>query len=187
MKQMSLIVSGFGGQGSLFAGILLCHSAVYEGKHTTWIPSYGAEMRGGAVNCSVNISNEEIPSPIIDEADVVIALNDESQTKFENKVKKGGLMIINSSLSQNSTTRTDIEYLKIPFNELSKNIIQPAFINVMALGVLIEKTGILKKESIIGAMKEMAKTISAKKAALLPNNIESLEYGTKIVTEMMVK
>ena len=59
MKQMSLIVSGFGGQGSLFAGILLCHSAVYEGKHTTWIPSYGAEMRGGAVNCSVNISNEE--------------------------------------------------------------------------------------------------------------------------------
>ena len=96
-------------------------------------------------------------------------------------------MIINSSLSQNPTTRTDIEYLKIPFNELSKNIVQPPFINVMALGVLTEKTGILKKESIIGAMQEMSKTTSAKKAALLPNNIESLEYGTKIVKEMMVK
>lgn len=187
MTQMSLIISGFGGQGSLFAGILLCHSAVFEGKCTTWIPSYGAEIRGGAVNCSVNVADEEIPSPIIDEADVVIALNDESQTKFENRVKKGGIMIINSSLSQNSTTRDDIEYIKIPFNELAQDITKPAFINVMALGVLVERTGVLKKESIIGAMQEMAKTTSAKKAALLPNNIESLEYGIKILKEMMVK
>lgn len=187
MPQMSLIISGFGGQGSLFAGILLCHSAVFEGKHTTWLPSYGAEMRGGAVNCSVNISDEEIPSPIIDEADVVIALNDESQTKFENKVRKGGLMIINSSLSQNPTTRTDIEYLKVPFNDVAQTISQPAFINVMVLGVLVEKTGVLKKESMIGAMKEMSKNVSAKKVALLPNNIESLELGTKIIKEMLVK
>lgn len=187
MTQMSLIISGFGGQGSLFSGILLCHSAVFEGKHTTWIPSYGAEMRGGAVNCSVNISDEEIPSPIIDKADVVIALNDESQTKFENKVKKGGLMIINASLSQTPTTRTDIEYIKLPLNDLAQNISQPAFINVIALGILIEKTGILKKESVIGAMEKITKGTSAKKIALLPNNIESLEYGTQIAKEMMVK
>ena len=96
---MSVIISGFGGQGALFAGILLCHTAVLEGKYTTWFPSYGAEMRGGAVNCSVNISDKEVPSPIIDKADAVIALNDASQIKFENRVKPGGFMIVNSSLS----------------------------------------------------------------------------------------
>lgn len=81
MQDMSVIISGFGGQGALFAGILLCHSAVFEGKHTTWFPAYGAEMRGGAVNCAVNISDKEVPSPIIDKADAVIALNDASPGK----------------------------------------------------------------------------------------------------------
>ena len=96
---MSVIVAGFGGQGALLAGIILCHAAVIEGKKTTWIPSYGAEMRGGAVNCAVNISDDEIGSPVIDKADFVIAMNDVSQIKFEDKVKNGGCMIINSSLS----------------------------------------------------------------------------------------
>lgn len=187
MADMSVIISGFGGQGALFAGILLCHAAVEEGKHTTWFPAYGAEMRGGAVNCSVNISDNEVPSPIIDEADVIIALNDESQIKFENKVKKGGIMIINSSLSHISTTRDDINYLKIPFNDMAQKLTQPAFVNVMAIGAFIEKTGILKIDSIKKTMLEMSKNVSAKKAALLPNNIESLEYGANIIRQQLVK
>lgn len=181
IKDMSIIISGFGGQGALFAGILLCHAAVVEGKHTTWFPAYGAEMRGGAVNCAVNISDDEIPSPVIDEADAVIALNDASQTKFEHKVKKGGFMIINSSLSHIPTTRKDINYIRIPFNDLAQKLTQPAFVNVMALGALIEKTGILKIESIIEVMKDMSKKVSAKKAALLPNNIESLHFGVSVM------
>ena len=180
-ENMSVIISGFGGQGALLAGVILCHAAVLEGKHTTWFPSYGAEMRGGAVNCSVNISSDDVPSPIIDKADVVIALNDASQIKFEKRVKKGGFMIINSSLSHVNTIRDDIEYLKIPFNDFAQKLTQPSFINVMALGAFIEKTGILKIDSLIEVMKEMAKTVSAKKAALLPNNIESLQYGAEII------
>lgn len=186
MADMSVIISGFGGQGALFAGILLCHAAVAEGKHTTWFPAYGAEMRGGAVNCSVNISDNEVPSPIIDSADVVIALNDESQIKFEKKVKKGGIMFINSSLSYVPATRDDINYFKIPFNELAQKLTRPAFVNVMAVGAFVEKTGILKIDSIIKAMQEMSKTVSAKKAALLPNNIESLEFGASIIKEQLV-
>ena len=137
-ENMSVIISGFGGQGALLAGVILCHAAVLEGKHTTWFPSYGAEMRGGAVNCSVNISSDDVPSPIIDKADVVIALNDASQIKFEKRVKKGGFMIINSSLSHVNTTRDDIEYLKIPVNDFAQKLTQPSFINVMALGAFIE-------------------------------------------------
>ena len=186
IKDISVIISGFGGQGTLFAGILLCHAAVLEGKHTTWFPSYGAEMRGGAVNCCVNISESEIPSPIVDKADVVIALNDASQIKFEKKVKKGGFMIINSSLAHIPTTRTDINYIKIPFNDLAQKLTQPAFVNVMALGAFIEKTGILKLNSIIEVMKEMSKTVSAKKAALLPNNIECVKFGAEIIKNQLV-
>ena len=183
---MSVIISGFGGQGALFAGILLCHAAVVEGKHTTWFPAYGAEMRGGAVNCSVNISDSDVPSPIIDEADVVIALNDASQEKFEHKVKSGGFMIINSSLSHLKTKRTDINYIKIPLNELAQKLTQPAFVNVIALGAFLEKTKILKIESVKEVMKEMAKTVSAKKAALLPNNLESIDFGANLIRQQMV-
>ena len=186
MADMSVIISGFGGQGALFAGILLCHTAVFEGKYTTWFPAYGAEMRGGAVNCAVNISDDEVPSPIIDEADAVIALNEASQAKFENRVKSGGFMIVNSSLSRLKPKRTDIKYINIPLNELAHKLTQPAFVNVVALGAFIEKTGILKLESIKEVMTEMAKTVSAKKAALLPNNIECVEFGANIIKNQLV-
>ena len=131
-------------------------------------------------------TESEIPSPIVDKADVVIALNDASQIKFEKKVKKGGFMIINSSLAHIPTTRTDINYIKIPFNDLAQKLTQPAFVNVMALGAFIEKTGILKLDSIIEVMKEMSKTVSAKKAALLPNNIECVKFGAEIIKNQLV-
>lgn len=185
MSDMSVIISGFGGQGALFAGILLCHTAVFEGKHTTWFPAYGAEMRGGSVNCAVNISDEEVPSPIIDKADAVIALNEASQTRFENRVKPGGFMIVNSSLAHAEQKRKDIKYINIPLNELAQKLTQPAFVNVMALGAFIEKTKILKLESIKEVMAEMAKTVSAKKAALLPNNLESVDYGAEIIKNQL--
>lgn len=182
---MSIIIAGFGGQGALFAGILLCHAAVIEGKKTTWIPSYGAEMRGGTANCSVNISNDEIGSPVIDKADVVIALNDISQIRFEEKVKEGGLMIVNSSLSKIKPTRSDIKYIPIPLNELAQKITQPAFVNVMALGAFLEKTKVLSLDSVKQAMIEMSKTVSEKKRKFLPNNIESLDLGAGFINSPM--
>ena len=165
----------------MLAGIILCHAAVIEGKKTTWIPSYGAEMRGGAVNCAVNISDDEIGSPVIDKADFVIAMNDISQIKFESKVREGGCMIINSSLSNIAPKRKDISYIPIPLNELAQKLTQPAFVNVMALGAFIEKTKVLKLESVISAMTEMSKTLSEKKRRLLPNNIESLKFGVNLI------
>ena len=113
-------------------------------------------------------------------------MNEEAKVKVEKKVKKGGIMIVNTSLSHVPFTRDDINYLKIPFNELAQQLSQPAFINVMAIGVLLETTGILKSDSVIKAMREMSKNVSAKKAALLPNNIESFEFGTRIIKKQLV-
>ena len=106
--------------------------------------------------------------------------------KRRKRVQKGGILIVNTSLSHVPFTRDDINYLKIPFNDLAQQLSQPAFVNVMALGALVEKTGILKSDSVIKAMREMSKNVSAKKAALLPNNIESFEFGASIIKKQLV-
>lgn len=174
----SIIISGFGGQGVLFAGSLLCHAAVIEGLHTTWIPAYGAEMRGGAANCSVHISDDEVSSPIVNMSDVVFALNLLSEQKFEKRVKPGGLLLINTSLVKIEPQRTDIEYLNIPLNKIATEQGHPALINVVAIGAYVQKTGILKLESLKQALEELT---SEKRKHLLPYNIAMLECGAEFV------
>ncbi len=183
MTDTSIIISGYGGQGILFAGSLLCNAAVIEGKHTTWIPSYGAEMRGGAANCSVHISDDEVSSPIVNMSDVVFALNLPSEEKFENRVKSGGLFIINSSLVKIKPKRTDIECLYIPLNDIAAEKDHRVLINVMAVGAYIEKTKILKPESIEQAIREMT---ADKRPELIDCNIASLKYGIDFVKNMAV-
>ncbi len=176
----SIIISGYGGQGLLFAGSLLCHAAMIEGKQTTWIPSYGAEMRGGAANCSVHISDDEVSSPIVNMSDVVFALNQPSEDKFEKRVKPGGLFIVNSSMAKIERKRADIEYIFIPMNEIAAQKPEPVFINVMAVGAFIEKTGILKESSVKEALKSM---MSGKKAHLLDANLASFDYGAEFIKD----
>lgn len=176
--ETSIIISGYGGQGVLFAGSLLCHASVIEGKNTTWIPSYGAEMRGGAANCSVNISDEEISSPVIDKTDVLFALNLPSVQKFEDRVKSGGLILLNTSLVPNHVERRDVEYLNMELNEMAEELDGPAFANVIAVGAFVAQTKILSLESLEQALKE---TIPEKRRHLLPHNIASLERGYNYV------
>lgn len=186
MADTGIIISGYGGQGILFAGSLLCHAAVIESKETTWIPSYGAEMRGGSANCTVHISDDEVSSPIVDMSDVVFALNLPSVERFENKVKPGGLFIINSSLAKIKPKRTDIEYLNIPLNDIaadkSNNVSHKVFINVMAVGAYIKKSRILKTESVEQALKKMT---AEKTPELLEANLASLQYGADYVRELV--
>lgn len=177
----SIIISGFGGQGVLFAGSLLCHAAVIEGKETTWIPSYGAEMRGGAANCSVHISDDEVSSPIVNMSDVVFALNLPAEQKFEHRVKPGGLFLINTSLIKIKPQRTDIAYLNIPLNDIAAEHPQPVLINVMAVGAFVERTKILKIESVQQAIEEIT---PEKRRYLLPANLKSFDYGVQYVRQM---
>ena len=106
-----IIFAGFGGQGVILAGKILTLAGMSEDKFVSHIPSYGAEMRGGTANCSVIVSDEEVASPVIENPDVVVALNKPSMTKFEPLLKKGGLLIYNSSLIDIEPTRSDIRTL----------------------------------------------------------------------------
>ena len=109
-----MISAGFGGQGVLLLGQLLAYSGMNEGKNVSWLPSYGPEMRGGTANCTVIISDEEIGSPVVVDADCVVAMNRPSLDKYENNVAPGGKLFINSSLIDQKAKRTDIEvYLSL--------------------------------------------------------------------------
>ena len=176
---LSIIIAGFGGQGVLFAGSLLSHACILESKNTTWIPAYGAEMRGGTANCSVNIAdeNEHIASPVINKADIIIVLNQSSFNTFQNRVKKRGILICNAKLMQ-SKNRDDITYYPIDIDSYISKIETPYFINVFMIGILIKLTEVLSPENIIQALKEM---IPEKKADLIKSNINSFNAGLNYI------
>ena len=106
-----IIISGFGGQGALFAGQLLAYAGMDCGKHVTWIPSYGPEMRGGTAHCTVVISDEPIGSPMVRHPSAVIALNLPSVDKYEGLVKPNGLLIYNSSLVERPVYRLSLIHI----------------------------------------------------------------------------
>ncbi len=108
-----IVIAGFGGQGVLSMGMVLCYSGMIENKEVSWMPSYGPEMRGGTANCIVIISDSKISSPIISKFDTVIALNQPSVDKFENAVKPGGLLIYESTNVINPPTRKILKLLEL--------------------------------------------------------------------------
>src|SRR3990170_3370558 len=120
--QTEIVISGFGGQGALFAGQLLAYAGLDAGRHVTWIPSYGPEMRGGTAHCTVIISNEEIGSPLVRRPRAVIALNMPSLDKYEPLVAPGGVLVINSSLTTRAPERRDIQALPIPASAIADEL-----------------------------------------------------------------
>lgn len=117
-----IIVAGFGGQGVMMIGKLLAHSGMMENLNVSWLPSYGPEMRGGTANCNVILSENIIGAPVVTEATCVIAMNLPSLDKFEPVVKTGGRLMINSSLIDRTSKRTDVNVLEIPVNDIANKI-----------------------------------------------------------------
>ena len=113
------IFAGFGGQGMLLIGEFLAYAGMIENKHVSWLPSYGPEMRGGTANCSVVVSDSPIASPVITKASCVVAMNRPSLDKFEQAVRPGGMLIVNSSLIDRKAERSDIDVFYVPANEIA--------------------------------------------------------------------
>lgn len=151
MKQ-EVIIAGFGGQGVIKAGVLLATSAMMENKHCTHFPSYGAEMRGGTANCSVIISDSPIASPVIAEADTLIAMNEPSLDKFESKLKNGGLLIYNSSIIPERPHRPDIVVLPVSANEIAEKIGSVKSANMVVIGAFIARTKVISLDTIKSAI-----------------------------------
>lgn len=174
MKQLELIIAGFGGQGILSAGKLLAYAGMLEGKNVSWLPSYGPEMRGGTANCSVVISDEPVGSPILDTANVLIVMNGPSLEKFEKSVVKDGLIISDSSLVEAKPERKDIDFVGVPATQLASDMGNLTYANIIILGKLLAKTGIISKESFEAALK---KVLPAKKHHMIPEEMKALVLG----------
>jgi 2-oxoisovalerate ferredoxin oxidoreductase beta subunit len=163
-KNQNVKISGFGGQGVLFAGVLLAECATAEGRNATWLPSYGAEMRGGTANSNVIVSMEEIGSPVVDNPNVLLAMNGPSLDAFENIVEPGGTIFINSSLVTRKVLRPDIHAVYIPASDLAKEEGFLAGATVLMLAIYSLKTSAIGFESL---------------RMLLPKSIEKKHYVEK--------
>jgi 2-oxoisovalerate ferredoxin oxidoreductase beta subunit len=152
MPPVAMKLSGFGGQGILFAGIALAEAGMREGLQVSWIPSYGPEMRGGTAHCHVRLSSESIPSPLINRPTVVMAFNEPSVEKFAPELLPDGLLMVNSSMVKKASDRTDIKVLWIPATEAANGIGNPKVANMVMLGAYLEATRAMNPESILSAL-----------------------------------
>ncbi len=173
-----IIIAGFGGQGVMSLGQMLAYSGMNEDREVSWLPSYGPEMRGGTANCQVIVSDEEIAAPIISMADTVIAMNLPSLDKFEDRVKKGGNLFINSSLIERKAKRDDINVYYINANEIAVELGNSKVAGMVVLGAYLKITDVVKKSTLIEALK---KVLGKKKLDLIPINEEALKKGAEQV------
>lgn len=144
-----LIIAGFGGQGVMLIGQLLCYAAIDSGKEALFLPHYGPEQRGGTANCTVTISDEPIGAPVVQKIDALIAMNDPSLAKFENRVKENGLIMINSSMCKKAVTRFDVEVCEVPADEIAEEIGSKKVANIIMLSAYVRKAGIFTEEEIV--------------------------------------
>ncbi len=182
--ETSIIISGFGGQGTLFAGQLLAYAALDTGKNVSWIPSYGPEMRGGTAHCTVIISDDEIGSPIVRNPTIAIALNLPSLDKYEVLIKPGGLMVANESLINRVVERKDIDSIHIPANNIAEEIGNPRLANMVALGAMITSRPVLSLDALKNALKDH---LPERHKKLLSANFEALRQGSDFAEKLLAE
>ncbi|MBE6599467.1 MAG: 2-oxoacid:ferredoxin oxidoreductase subunit gamma [Ruminococcaceae bacterium] len=170
----SIIFAGAGGQGIQFSGKQMAKTAMYCDMQVTFLPSYGPEMRGGTSNSTVVISDGEIGSPSVTTPDIVVAMNLPSFDKFEPAVKAGGILVIDSTLVEKRSERTDIRTVAIPATELAVANGLEGFANVIVLGQLIKVTGLFDYDTFLNYL---VGSIPPAKAALIEKNEKALALG----------
>jgi 2-oxoglutarate ferredoxin oxidoreductase subunit gamma len=173
------VFAGFGGQGVLMMGYVYAVAAMRDGHEVTYLPSYGAEVRGGTANCTVAVSDEEIFSPVASSPDFAVIMNNPSLSRFESAISEKGVVILNTSLVDGDITRTDITAVKLPANKIAREEFgNERSVNMIMLGAFVTKTQVTSLESIMGALEEISK---GKKAAMMKLNRKSLDIGAEYV------
>ncbi len=174
--QTEIVIAGFGGQGVLFGGQLLAYAGMDAGKHVTWIPAYGPEMRGGTANCTTVISDEEIGSPFVHYPTAVIAMNRPSLDKYEDQVKPGGLLVLNSSLLDRAVTRQGIRVVEVDAGIIADRLGDIRMTNMVLMGALLANVDVLPLSVIENALREH---LPQRHKRLLDKNFEALHEGYK--------
>jgi len=181
--ELSTVFAGFGGQGILFAGKLLAEAAMLEGREVLWIPSYGPEMRGGTASCTVIVADELIGSPIVDRADHAVVLNPPSLARYGPVVAPGGVLVVNTTLIEAESGRSDIDVLEVPCTALAKLAGDDKLVSVVALGALVGRRGLVERESVRRALELI---IGSRHADLMAADAAAFDRGYEAGLETVV-
>jgi 2-oxoisovalerate ferredoxin oxidoreductase beta subunit len=176
VQEVSMKISGFGGQGVLFSGVGLAEAGMKEGLQVSFIPSYGPEMRGGTAHCHVRLAQHPIASPLINRPNTVLAFNEPSVEKFAKEILPGGLLVVNSSMVQHVPDRPDIKTLWVPATETANELGNPKVANMVMVGAYLEDTKALEPSTIIEALRE-----HGARPELIALNERALEAGRAVV------
>ena len=172
-----IVAAGFGGQGILFMGDMLAEAGLREGLHVTFLPTYGVAMRGGTANCVVNISDEEIGSPVLDEPHAAIIMNKPSLVKFQPIVRHGGLIVVNSTLVDPDVFERsgDVRIVWVPATEIARDVAGiERSANMVALGAFLRSEPVVKVETVETIIREYA---FVTKPHLIDKNLDALHAG----------
>lgn len=174
-RSEEMLFAGFGGQGIMFIGKLLAQAGVLADRYVTWMPSYGAEVRGGTAYSMTKISGGEIGSPIVTNPDVLIAMNKPSLIKYIENVKDGGVLIANRSLIDDICKRKGIKCVSIPMTDIASKLGNTRCANMVAVGAVVKRSRMLSLRHVVTALKDMLKG----KEELFLLNKKALEKGYK--------
>ncbi len=174
-----ITIAGFGGQGILLTGKLLAQTGMAGGKEVTYMPSYGAEVRGGTANCMVVISDEPIACPIVSKPKSLIVMSKASLTKFGPRLKPGGLLLLNSSqIDTEPQVDTSVEVIAIPADEVAAELGSPKSANMVMLGAYLQKSGTFTVED---ASKSLSNVLAKRYHKMIPVNAEALNRGAEFI------
>ncbi|PID90595.1 MAG: 2-oxoglutarate ferredoxin oxidoreductase subunit gamma [Bacteroidetes bacterium] len=176
-----IIVAGFGGQGVLSMGKILAYSGIMQDQEVSWMPSYGPEMRGGTANVTVILSDSRISSPIVQEYDTVIVLNQQSLDKFEQAVKPGGVLIYDPNGITRTPERKDIKIYSVKAAEEATAMNNAKAFNMIVLGALLKIKPLVQMENVLKGLK---KSLPERHHKLIPMNEEAIQRGMAIVEEV---
>ena len=179
--EKNFILAGFGGQGILLAGTVLANAFMLDNKNVTWYPCYGAEMRGGTVNCEVVVSDTEVSSVHKQDCDYALVLNQQSFDRFVQSVKSGGTIVANSTLVAEMKPRNDIHYVFAPMGKVANDLGNNKVTNIIALGVLLSVVDIISESALKLAIE---KIMGEKKKDLLPLNMKALKAGADLFAKI---
>ncbi len=174
------IFSGFGGQGVLMMGISLANSAMNKGYHVTYLPAYGAEMRGGTANCTVALGDEEIASPVASEPNYLIVMNAPSLFSFQNRVTSDGVVFLNSSIIKDRPNRKDVKVFCIPCTDIALELGNSRVANIIMMGAFIKISGVVSPDIYL---KSLESIMGSKKKSLAEVNRKAFAVGFDYVKE----
>ena len=174
MAEHEIVIAGFGGQGLLFTGKVLAYAGLLEKRQLSWLPSYGPEMRGGTANCNVILSDKTVGSPIVQNPNVLIVMNNPSLDKYENAVVPGGKIFLDSTLITRKVERTDVDVFYIPATQMATDMGIHGLANMILLGAVIRETACIREETLPEALHHV---IPALKADLFDYNMKAIQAG----------